>query len=753
MISPQLNLLHQMKMILYTTKNLFYQTLRIIYGNIANNKIKFSALDPLLLFSFLVISSFLLCIYHIDAINYYKKFFIIFLILSLCGYYIFYNLYLGNLFLAIIIIILGIIYFIIYDAYFNKHLTINKKLYVNVTGQISNIKKVTNSKSKSWHVILTHIELSKITKKNSKKEKSKNKSKSDIYNKRNIYKHYTNLSQYIDIDRLASSYDNQYLEVNWISKNNKYIAKNPPKKVTIIIPSRNLSHTLKIGDVISANVFFSNKSSKIFPSDFDFNIYNKSLKISGFGIATSDIFILSSNSNLGFFEKLRITISSKIDKHLTTNQSAIAKALLIGDKSEINNELNKNIINSGISHLLSISGFHIALAGSFFFIISRYILSRNEFITLNYNIKFIAGFIAIIACFFYLNISGAKIPTQRAFLIALIGFLAMLKYEKLNLNRALGLIAIIIILINPYNVVNIGFQLSFLAVYIIINFTKKSDYIITSNLINKYSYYFGNIILISFLIQFYTAPLLLYSFSEISTLSPITNIIAIPVTSFITMPLGFISLLLMPLNLEKYTLQAMGYSINIIELSAYFISNIKYSYISLSKISGYCTYLLFIIFILISITNSKIRYLLLSIYIITTIYMINLKKYDLAFDPKQNFFVINKKNEISFSKNVRSNKYLDKWLNYYNKKYTTNDSCKNYCNIEIKNKRFLIITSRVKKDIICNTNYDYIINLSKKYSLGECANNKKKIENIDFKVRGGHFLTIGSDVKVDYSNQ
>lgn len=133
--------------------------------------------------------------------------------------------------------------------------------------------------------------------------------------------------------------------------------------------------------------------------------------------------------------------------------------------------------------------------------------------------------------------------------------------------------------------------------------------------------------------------------------------------------------------------------------------------------------------------------------------MINLKKYDLAFDPKQNFFVINKKNEISFSKNVRSNKYLDKWLNYYNKKYTTNDSCKNYCNIEIKNKRFLIITSRVKKDIICNTNYDYIINLSKKYSLGECANNKKKIENIDFKVRGGHFLTIGSDVKVDYSNQ
>lgn len=600
---------------------------------------------------------------------------------------------------------------------------------------------------------MTNVELSKIKYKNSKKEKSKSKSKPDIYSKKNIYKHYTNLNQYIDIDRLASSYDNQYLEVNWISKNDQYVAKNPPKNVTIIIPSRNLPHLPKIGDIISTNVFFNNKSSKIFPNDFDFEIYNKSRKISGFGITTSDISILRSNSNLGFFEKLRITISSKIDKHLINNQSAIAKALLIGDKSYINNKLNNNIINSGISHLLSISGFHIALAGSFFFIITRYILSRNEYIALNYNIKFIAGFIAIIACFFYLNISGAKIPTQRAFLIALIGFLAMLKYEKLNLNRALGLIAIIIILINPYNVVNIGFQLSFLAVYIIINFTKKQNYIISSNLINRFNYYFGSIISISLLIQFYTAPLLLYSFSKISTLSPIANIIAIPVTSFVTMPLGFISLLLIPLNLEKYTLQAMGYSINIIELCAYFISNIKYSYISLSKISGYNTYLLFIIFILISITSSKIKYLFLSIYIIATIYMINLKKYDLAFDPRQKFFVINRQNEISFSNNVKSNRDLEKWLNYYNKKNITNNSCNDYCYIEIKNKKFLIVTSRVKKDIICNSNYDYIVNLSKKYSLGECSNNKKKIENIDFKVRGGHFLIIDNDIKVDYSNQ
>lgn len=668
---------------------------------------------------------------------------------SILGYLIFYQSYFQLLFLIFFIIISSLLYCTFYDKYIDNNLKIDNKFYANISGDVIYLKEISNNSKKSLILTLNNIIITK-PKENTIKQGKKN---SKLYSKNFIKKNYTNLDDYMDIDIFALSYKDKYVNPNWVKNNNIEYILNPPKKIKIIIPSHHNKKPIRISDKISINAFFYNSTNKIFPGDFDYKIYNKSQKISGLGIASS-IPLTKSNNNINFFSKIRIIISSKIDKSLINNQNAIAKALLIGDKSNISKNINDNINNAGISHLLSISGFHIALAGGIFFIITRYILSRSEYISLNFNIKLIASIIALIACFFYFAISGCKIPTQRAFLAFLIAIGALLKKEKLNIIRALSIIAIIIAIFNPYNVANIGYQLSFMAVIIIAKFAKKYPYKSRTIILLIINYIY-NILIISIFIQIFSLPILLYNFGKINLLSPIANIIAIPITSFITMPLGFLSILLMPLNLQDISLNLMGKSINIIELLSYLISHAKYNNIKLDTISGYGSYISFIISIILITNISQNQIKIYILYILTLLFLIKSTKYDIAFNKDQNFFVIfdHEKQLLKFSKKIRSQKIIKKWQdNYINYNHIFANNCDQYCLINIKNKQLIIINSRLKNTTICNfMNYDYVINLTRKYKLPNCIVDNKKIDNIDFAVNGGHFFKISNKIKINFS--
>src|SRR5690606_33791695 len=96
---------------------------------------------------------------------------------------------------------------------------------------------------------------------------------------------------------------------------------------------------------------------------------------------------------------------------------AIAAALLTGERSGIPDEVNTAMQLSGLAHLLSISGLHLALVAGILFFGVRFALAAVEWVALRYPIKKIAAGAALLGAFAYMLVSGAAVPTQRAFLM------------------------------------------------------------------------------------------------------------------------------------------------------------------------------------------------------------------------------------------------------------------------------------------------------------------------------------------------
>ena len=124
--------------------------------------------------------------------------------------------------------------------------------------------------------------------------------------------------------------------------------------------------------------------------------------------------------------------------------------------------------DSGLAHLLVISGLHLALVGGFVFLTVRSGLALIPFVALRYPIKKIAAALALTVMFLYLLISGAAVPTERAFVMNGIVFAAVL-IDRLRISmRVCVLAAVIILCLEPASLMGVSFQMSFGAVVMLI---------------------------------------------------------------------------------------------------------------------------------------------------------------------------------------------------------------------------------------------------------------------------------------------
>ena len=386
---------------------------------------------------------------------------------------------------------------------------------------------------------------------------------------------------------------------------------------------------------------------------------------------------------------------------------------------------------SGLAHLLSISGFHLSLAGTIFFITVRFLLSRSEYLALNFDIKKFAAIAAIIATYFYLKIAGSPIPAQRAFLMIFLVFLALIFHEKINAKRSIMACALILIIYNPYVIFNIGFQLSFIAVLVLAVFYSEFKYQISPKILH----YFYEIILLSILIQIISLPFILHSFGNVAWLGFISNILAIPLGSFVIMPLGFLALFLMPLNLEKYVLLGMEKGILLLEKIINFVNEISYANFASPHLSSFGLVIATVGIILILFHKNHLRCYGIILFLLSFSELQISKKPDLIFEKEQKFFAIyDEKNGLFFSKKLRESRQRKSWMKHFGEdKFKVVNFCeKNKCEFEQKGKKILVILKRSKISEICKNEFDLAVNLTAKYELPKCVKAKDKIDNSDF---------------------
>nr|WP_275115359.1 DNA internalization-related competence protein ComEC/Rec2 [Thiomicrorhabdus sediminis] len=224
----------------------------------------------------------------------------------------------------------------------------------------------------------------------------------------------------------------------------------------------------------------------------------------------------------------RYRISELISKSAENpSLAAIYQALLVGNKSLISDEQWQVFRQTGTTHLMAISGLHMGIMAMLGYLLFRGLwwVYLYRFESLNRPVLAASG--ALLLASLYLLVSGASIPTQRAWLMVMALLIFVFFRRHFNPWRALALAALMIVIWHPMSLLTVGFWLSFVAVAIIF----------ISLQVFKQAGYFKKLIAVQWFLTWGLAPLVVFYFGQLPLLSWLANLLVVPVVSLLGLPL------------------------------------------------------------------------------------------------------------------------------------------------------------------------------------------------------------------------
>ena len=234
-----------------------------------------------------------------------------------------------------------------------------------------------------------------------------------------------------------------------------------PKRIRITVHG---SSGLRPGDVISTRASLRPPPRPAAPNAFDFGRMAFFRGLGAVGYATGRIQVVSSGSE-GFIDQianwiatLRLQVSDRVLKTIPDERGTVAVALLIGDRGAIPERILVAMRDSGLAHLLAISGLHVGLFAGLLLAVSRNLLALAVPLALRYPVKKWAAVFSLAGAFGYLLMTGGTIPTQRAFLMITLGLLAIV-FDRIPISMTIvAWAAIGLLLTSPESLLSAGFS-------------------------------------------------------------------------------------------------------------------------------------------------------------------------------------------------------------------------------------------------------------------------------------------------------
>ncbi len=270
---------------------------------------------------------------------------------------------------------------------------------------------------------------------------------------------------------------------------------------------------------------------------------------------------------LSFLSRVRHWVSSRILADTSPSAGPFATALLTGDRSAIEKTALKAMRDSGLAHLLAISGLHVGLIAGFIFFSTRGLLALIEPVALRAPIKKWAAACALLGAAAYLLLSGMSVPTQRAFVMVSVVLVAIMLDRASLSMRLIAWAALLVLAIAPESMLGPSFQMSFAAATALIatyeaargTFARMAA---RGGLVLRPVVYAAGVTLTSLVAGIATGPFAVYHFNRIADYGLLANLGAVPITGFWIMPWGLVALILMPFGLEGIALAPMGWGID-----------------------------------------------------------------------------------------------------------------------------------------------------------------------------------------------
>lgn len=289
----------------------------------------------------------------------------------------------------------------------------------------------------------------------------------------------------------------------------------------------------------------------------------------------------------------RSQLSQHIQEQIAGSAGAIAATLATGDRGGIAEADAEAMRRSGLAHLLAISGLHVsALIGAVFLMVLK-LLALSPKLALRWRLPVVAALVGALAGLGYTVFTGAAVPTVRACIAAILILLALVMGRDPLSLRLIGFAALLILAVWPETLVGPSFQLSFAAVVAIIalhdapfmrRWSAQRDEAQFGILART-----GRFVLMLFLtglvIEISLMPIALYHFHKAGIYGALANIVAIPLTTFIIMPLEAMALLADSIGLGAPFWWLCGKAITLLLTIAHMVSDAPGSIIRFPAIS------------------------------------------------------------------------------------------------------------------------------------------------------------------------
>ncbi|MBN9534026.1 MAG: ComEC/Rec2 family competence protein [Alphaproteobacteria bacterium] len=358
-----------------------------------------------------------------------------------------------------------------------------------------------------------------------------------------------------------------------------------PRRVRIFI--RTDPASLVPGQWIAANVSLMPPPGPAAPGDYDFARWAFYRGIGAVGFAFGKVEFIPPRQAARWLdrwdaqlERLRGQITARVRAVLPGPEGGISAAMITGERGGIAPGDLVAFRNSGLAHILSISGLHLALAGGFFFWMVRAALAAIPAIALRYPIKKWAALAAIGGSGFYLLISGCDTPAVRSYIMLTIMFLAVLVDRPALTMRSVAIAAGLILLFQPESLIEPGFEMSFAAVIGLIALAEweamraRNDDGVRPGPVAHLRRYMGGIVWASLIATLATAPFAIFHFDRSAQYGVLANLASMPIAGFIIMPAATLAMIALPFGLERWPLLVMGKGVDLMLVVAHWVAGL-----------------------------------------------------------------------------------------------------------------------------------------------------------------------------------
>ena len=315
---------------------------------------------------------------------------------------------------------------------------------------------------------------------------------------------------------------------------NKYIFLNNHKRF-ILLASK--SENLEYGDSIKIEAEYIAPEEARNYKGFNYKQYLQTKKIYG-TLKADKVEILNKNTcNIIFTltNKLQMKIIKNSREILPEDTRELFIGILLGEKQNISEDIIESFKSSSLSHILAVSGMHVS-----------YIILGITYIVSNAKIHKKIGYITIIlVLIIFMFITNFSASVVRACIMGIVLIFSKICYRKSDIWTTISISILIMLIYNPYSILNVGLQLSYAGTIGIIAFNKS-----ITNFLEKYmNKKLASSISVIISAQISILPIMIVNFNSLSLTFLISNILATPIVAVITMG-GFILILISFISME-----------------------------------------------------------------------------------------------------------------------------------------------------------------------------------------------------------